>query len=78
MISFSSHLEAFSRNHHRSSHSAYLPAPPFNMGQPSFEASNAIVYLTYGAFLVMGTGVAWKFRSQSKGEFLAGNRTQTG
>ena len=27
---------------------------------------------------VMGTGVAWKFRNQSKGEFLAGNRTQTG
>ncbi|KAK4133397.1 hypothetical protein BT67DRAFT_382581 [Trichocladium antarcticum] len=47
------------------------------MGQPSFAASNAIVYLTYGAFLVVGTGVAWKFRSQSKGEFLAGNRTQT-
>ncbi|KAK4168567.1 hypothetical protein QBC43DRAFT_358356 [Cladorrhinum sp. PSN259] len=47
------------------------------MGQPSFEASNAIVYLTYGAFLLMGTGVAWKFRNQSKGEFLAGNRTQT-
>jgi hypothetical protein len=22
-----------------------------NMGQPSFEASNAIIYLTYGAFL---------------------------
>jgi hypothetical protein len=27
---------------------------------------------------MMGTGVAWKFRNQSKGEFLAGNRTQTG
>lgn len=27
---------------------------------------------------VMGTAVAWKFRNQSKGEFLAGNRTQTG
>src|SRR6266536_1648024 len=23
----------------------------FSMGQPSFEASNAIIYLTYGAFL---------------------------
>ncbi|KAL2020211.1 hypothetical protein VTK56DRAFT_8637 [Thermocarpiscus australiensis] len=46
------------------------------MGQPSFEASNAIVYVTYGAFLAVGTGVAWKFRNQSKGEFLAGNRTQ--
>ncbi|KXX82621.1 Sodium-coupled monocarboxylate transporter 1 [Madurella mycetomatis] len=47
------------------------------MGQPSFEASHAIVYLTYGAFLAVGTGVAWRFRNQSKGEFLAGNRTQT-
>ncbi|KAJ4298477.1 hypothetical protein N0V88_003507 [Collariella sp. IMI 366227] len=47
------------------------------MGQPSFEASNALVYVTYGAFLCVGTGVAWKFRNQSKGEFLAGNRTQT-
>ena len=27
---------------------------------------------------IVGTGVAWKFRNQSKGEFLAGNRTQTG
>ncbi|KAL2134210.1 hypothetical protein VTI74DRAFT_775 [Chaetomium olivicolor] len=47
------------------------------MGQPSFEASNALVYVTYGVFLMVGTGVAWKFRNQSKGEFLAGNRTQT-
>ncbi|KAL2198764.1 hypothetical protein P885DRAFT_67914 [Corynascus similis CBS 632.67] len=47
------------------------------MGQPSFEASHALVYVTYGVFLLVGTGVAWKFRNQSKGEFLAGNRTQT-
>ncbi|KAH8884303.1 hypothetical protein GQ53DRAFT_662313 [Thozetella sp. PMI_491] len=47
------------------------------MGQPSFPASNAIVYLTYGAFLVIGTGVAWRLRKQTKGEFLAGNRTQS-
>ncbi|KAK4102727.1 hypothetical protein N658DRAFT_422786 [Parathielavia hyrcaniae] len=47
------------------------------MGQPSFEASNALVWVTYGVFLMLGTGVAWKFRNQSKGEFLAGNRTQT-
>ncbi|KAK3904999.1 hypothetical protein C8A05DRAFT_13170 [Staphylotrichum tortipilum] len=47
------------------------------MGQPSFAASNALVYVTYGVFLIVGTGVAWKFRNQSKGEFLAGNRTQT-
>ncbi|KAK4242046.1 hypothetical protein C8A03DRAFT_29790 [Achaetomium macrosporum] len=47
------------------------------MGQPSFQASNAIIWVTYGAFLILGTGIAWKFRNQSKGEFLAGNRTQT-
>ncbi|KAK4452838.1 urea transporter [Podospora aff. communis PSN243] len=47
------------------------------MGQPSFAASNAIIYLTYGAFLVVGTGIAWTMRNQSKGEFLSANRTQT-
>jgi len=47
------------------------------MGQPSFEASNALIYLSYGAFLVLGTGIAWKMRNQSKGEYLSGNRTQT-
>ncbi|KAK1758406.1 hypothetical protein QBC47DRAFT_139698 [Echria macrotheca] len=47
------------------------------MGQPSFQASNAIIYLTYGAFLVGGTALAWTLRNQSKGEFLSGNRTQT-
>ncbi|EQB58945.1 hypothetical protein CGLO_00733 [Colletotrichum gloeosporioides Cg-14] len=48
------------------------------MGQPSFAASNAIIYVTYGLFLITGTAIAWKFRNQSKGEFLSGNRTQTG
>ncbi|KAI0848218.1 hypothetical protein F5Y00DRAFT_262854 [Daldinia vernicosa] len=47
------------------------------MGQPSFEASNAVIYVTYGAFLLLGTGLAWKMRNQSKADFLAGNRTQT-
>ncbi|KAK7715354.1 hypothetical protein SLS64_004054 [Diaporthe eres] len=47
------------------------------MGQPSFQASNAIVYLTYGAFLILGTALAWRFRKDSKGEFLSGNRTRT-
>ncbi|KAI0020652.1 hypothetical protein F4780DRAFT_779333 [Xylariomycetidae sp. FL0641] len=46
------------------------------MGQPSFAASNAIVYVTYGAFLIVGTGLAWKMRKQSKADFLAGNRSQ--
>ncbi|KAL1837349.1 hypothetical protein VTJ49DRAFT_3960 [Mycothermus thermophilus] len=47
------------------------------MGQPSWEASHALVYMTYGVFLLLGLSVAWKFRNQSKGEFLAGTRTQT-
>ncbi|WYZ45597.1 hypothetical protein EsH8_VIII_000913 [Colletotrichum jinshuiense] len=47
------------------------------MGQPSAAASNAIIYVTYALFLVTGTAIAWKFRNQSKGEFLSGNRTQT-
>ncbi|KAI1501659.1 hypothetical protein F5X99DRAFT_382078 [Biscogniauxia marginata] len=47
------------------------------MGQPSFEASNALVYVTYGVFLLLGTGLAWRMRNQSKADFLAGNRSQT-
>ncbi|KAK8067887.1 hypothetical protein PG996_006999 [Apiospora saccharicola] len=47
------------------------------MGQPSFEASNAVIYVTYGAFLVLGTGLAVKMWNQPKADFLAGNRTQT-
>lgn len=72
------------------------------MGVPSTQASNAIIYLTYGAFLyvctlssifhrrtaiadvkhletsVTGLYVAWRFRHQSKSEFLSSNRTQKG
>ncbi|KAI1851917.1 hypothetical protein JX265_008277 [Neoarthrinium moseri] len=47
------------------------------MGQPSFEASNAIIYVTYGAFLILGTALAWRMRNQPKADFLAGNRTQS-
>ncbi|KAF5022309.1 hypothetical protein F66182_5638 [Fusarium sp. NRRL 66182] len=47
------------------------------MGYPSFAASNAVIYVTYGAFLAMGTGIAWKMRNQSKADFLSGNGTQT-
>ncbi|CAG8977844.1 hypothetical protein HYALB_00011650 [Hymenoscyphus albidus] len=47
------------------------------MGQPSTQASNAIIFLTYGAFLVLGCFIAWRLRHQSKGDFLASNRTQT-
>ncbi|KAI4248438.1 MAG: hypothetical protein L6R40_000998 [Gallowayella cf. fulva] len=46
------------------------------MGQPSYQASNAIIYLTYGAFLVIGVSISWLWRGQSKKEFLASNRTQ--
>lgn len=48
------------------------------MGHPSSEASNAIIYVTYGAFLVMGTGIAWSKRSKQKENFLSSNGTQTG
>ncbi|KAL8914145.1 MAG: hypothetical protein Q9171_001140 [Xanthocarpia ochracea] len=46
------------------------------MGQPSYQASNALIYLTYGAFLVTGVWIAWVWRGQSKKDFLANNRTQ--
>ncbi|KKY28970.1 putative urea transporter [Diplodia seriata] len=48
------------------------------MGVPSFQASNAIIYLTYGAFLLCGVFVAWKLRHQSKSDYLSSNRTQKG
>ncbi|TVY28822.1 hypothetical protein LHYA1_G002107 [Lachnellula hyalina] len=48
------------------------------MGQPSHPASNAIIYLSYGAFLVFGCYIAWRLRHQTKGEYLSSNRTQTG
>ncbi|EPS36831.1 hypothetical protein H072_9647 [Dactylellina haptotyla CBS 200.50] len=48
------------------------------MGLPSTQASNAIIYLTYGLFLIMGLAFAWKFRNQSKAQFLSSNRTQRG
>ncbi|KAG5998258.1 hypothetical protein E4U43_002461 [Claviceps pusilla] len=47
------------------------------MGQPSSEASNAIIYLSYGAFLVLGTGIAWRMRRQSTTDFLSSNGTQS-
>ncbi|PSS12437.1 hypothetical protein M430DRAFT_125989 [Amorphotheca resinae ATCC 22711] len=47
------------------------------MGVPSTQASNAIIYLTYGAFLVFGCYIAWRLRKSTKGEYLASNRTQT-
>ncbi|XP_044721870.1 urea transport protein [Hirsutella rhossiliensis] len=47
------------------------------MGQPSFSASNAIIYLTYGVFLITGTSIAWTMRFQGKKDFLSGNGTQS-
>ncbi|PNP75337.1 hypothetical protein FVER14953_21312 [Fusarium verticillioides] len=47
------------------------------MGFPSNTASNAVIYVTYALFLLMGTGIAWKMRNQSKADFLSGNGTQT-
>ncbi|KAM5452459.1 hypothetical protein MaudCBS49596_003277 [Microsporum audouinii] len=46
------------------------------MGQPSFQASNALIYLTYGAFLIVGLYIAWRLRNQTKGQFLSSNGTQ--
>lgn len=48
------------------------------MGVPSQPASNAIIYLTLGAFLVLGCYIAWRLRNQSKLEWLSSNRTQKG
>ncbi|KAJ4988917.1 hypothetical protein SVAN01_05541 [Stagonosporopsis vannaccii] len=48
------------------------------MGMPSQPASNAIIYLTLGAFLVLGCFIAWRLRHQSKTEWLSSNRTQKG
>ncbi|KAH4213234.1 hypothetical protein HBI95_024490 [Parastagonospora nodorum] len=48
------------------------------MGIPSQPASNAIIYLTLGAFLVVGCYIAFRLRNQSKLDWLASNRTQKG
>ncbi|KAG6033794.1 hypothetical protein E4U41_006801 [Claviceps citrina] len=47
------------------------------MGQPSSEASNAVIYLTYGVFLALGTAIAWRMRKQSTSDFLSSNGTQS-
>jgi len=49
-----------------------------SMGQPSEEASNALIYCTFAAFLVCGLAISWKLRGQSKGQWLSANRTQKG
>ncbi|KAL5629255.1 hypothetical protein BROUX41_001862 [Berkeleyomyces rouxiae] len=45
--------------------------------QPSSEASNAIIYVTYSAFLVLGIVVSWVFREKLTSTFYSSNRTQS-
>ncbi|KAF8430076.1 hypothetical protein EV426DRAFT_526560 [Tirmania nivea] len=47
------------------------------MGMPSVPASNALIYCTYMLFLVMGCSLAWRYRHQTKSEFISTNRTQS-
>jgi len=46
------------------------------MGSLSFQASNSIIYLTYGALLISGTLIGWFCRD--KKNFLSSNGTQRG
>lgn len=48
------------------------------MGMPSTQASNAVIYVTYGLFLLVGVAIAWTLRKQSKTDYLSSNRTQKG
>ncbi|CRK40719.1 hypothetical protein BN1708_008306 [Verticillium longisporum] len=47
------------------------------MVQPSTQASNAVIFVTYSLFLLMGLGIAYRYRHDLKGGFLSGNRTRT-
>ncbi|ODV83097.1 hypothetical protein CANARDRAFT_30325 [[Candida] arabinofermentans NRRL YB-2248] len=44
----------------------------------STQASNAIIYLTYGFMLISGIAIALYKNKNSKDEFLASNGTRTG
>lgn len=46
------------------------------MGSLSFQASNAIIYVTYGILLISGTAIGWYCRD--KKTFLSSNGTQKG
>ena len=48
------------------------------MGQPSSPASNALIYVTYALFLVLGLVIAWRIRNQSKAGWLSANGSQRG
>lgn len=45
----------------------------------SFQASNAIIYLSYGAMLVSGVAIAWhQLRKSTKEGFLSSNGSSKG
>lgn len=50
------------------------------MAELSFQASNAIIYLSYGAMLVSGVAVAFYVQRKQKKvqDFLSSNGSQTG
>lgn len=50
------------------------------MAELSFQASNAIVYLSYGAMLVSGLVIAWAVQKKQHKvqDFLSSNGSQTG
>ncbi|CRK15081.1 hypothetical protein BN1723_010511 [Verticillium longisporum] len=41
------------------------------MVQPSTQASNAVIFVTYSLFLLMGLGMAYRYRHDLKGGFLS-------
>ncbi|KAI5846342.1 hypothetical protein DFP73DRAFT_545685 [Morchella snyderi] len=47
------------------------------MGSPSEPVSQALIYLTFAAFLFLGLFLAWKYRKQTKMDFIHSGRTQT-
>ena len=48
------------------------------MGQPSSPASDALIYITYAFFLILGLSIAWRIRHQSKAGWLSANGSQRG
>lgn len=50
------------------------------MANLSFQASNAIIYLSYGAMLASGLGIAWyvQRKTHKVEDFLSYNGSQTG